>query len=895
MNTWLRNLRIAFELASPEDVYSGLIHRDSFLSRNLNTYIDSFGMSEGCYNMLSRKLDKAYSIDEIRLMYEDMKNMCCARSDIPHSLFQLLVGFGMEIFRYENGMPVCKRNKIMSLRAISLLLGQDILTMAYLAYLTFSGKISRQTVFDWDTKVETDDNRLKGILRKGIAENHFHLEGSTPLFSLSWVAVMNHPQIISKFFSDLYGGKSPFDVRRSATISFSDQYHSMGWEQRLRCAVWIRYRMFCIVNGITYDNTKTISQLDFEFADTPELNTVITDLRLEYGCRFDQQGKYKKCLDYAIRSDNIFFDQNSKNRLLCGERELLYQCFLNCFYGKFTHEQQDLFYLYLLIKTGFRSELVQVNREIGFANFSIYQSRKSTFWKMLPEYLIESRRLTINAAFETGTIKSLELRIQPKKTPEDNITQIEKEDRCVLSADSNHRFSADEQTVSRYTKKEQVKMGLDFPFFFVLHFIKRQMKKPLKSDAFSAQTPRNSEVRETARRCSLSLAEALEKSDYLCSRIRGIDAASFEIGCRPEVFATEFRFLKSFVPRERPIDLCSDIKRLRPKLGITYHVGEDFLDISDGLRAIDEAIRFLHMSRGDRLGHALALGVDPKIHYRTKHKLVIMPKQDMLDNLVWILKKSVEYGITVESNLREKMRSCAKRLLTEIYGDCIQEQGITVTLDDYYHSWELRGDNPEYYAERRYNPVYKQEGRLCTQDSILEKYRDCFEDDWCDDIYRHKNNISGILHYYHYGFNERNEGLKVFKFEVEEEYIRLMAELQKKMREIISEKGIAIECNLSSNHLIGTFGEYYLHPIFNFNSHKLSPKYNVDDISVSLNTDDQGVFDTSLENEYALLVQCMSEMKDEHDRRLFGDEVIYEYADYIRRLGVEQTFPSPSI
>lgn len=48
---------------------------------------------------------------------------------------------------------------------------------------------------------------------------------------------------------------------------------------------------------------------------------------------------------------------------------------------------------------------------------------------------------------------------------------------------------------------------------------------------------------------------------------------------------------------------------------LTYHVGEDFLEISDGLRAIDEAILFCDMKRGSRLGHATVLGIDLDRYY----------------------------------------------------------------------------------------------------------------------------------------------------------------------------------------------------------------------------------------------------------------------------------------
>lgn len=71
-------------------------------------------------------------------------------------------------------------------------------------------------------------------------------------------------------------------------------------------------------------------------------------------------------------------------------------------------------------------------------------------------------------------------------------------------------------------------------------------------------------------------------------RILGIDAASNEVGCRAEVFGSVFRYLKNHI---KVVDDGLTRKKL-PQLGATYHVGEEFLDIADGLRAIDEAIHF---------------------------------------------------------------------------------------------------------------------------------------------------------------------------------------------------------------------------------------------------------------------------------------------------------------
>ncbi|GHU94614.1 hypothetical protein FACS1894208_06000 [Clostridia bacterium] len=86
--------------------------------------------------------------------------------------------------------------------------------------------------------------------------------------------------------------------------------------------------------------------------------------------------------------------------------------------------------------------------------------------------------------------------------------------------------------------------------------------------------------------------------------MRGIDAANSEIGCRPEVMATGFRYLAAFEPR---IGIENPFADNIPPVIIhrTFHVGEDFLDLTDGLRAIHEACLFLGLSDNDRIGHGI--------------------------------------------------------------------------------------------------------------------------------------------------------------------------------------------------------------------------------------------------------------------------------------------------
>lgn len=61
-------------------------------------------------------------------------------------------------------------------------------------------------------------------------------------------------------------------------------------------------------------------------------------------------------------------------------------------------------------------------------------------------------------------------------------------------------------------------------------------------------------------------------------------------------------------------------------------------------------------------------------------------------------------------------------------------------------------------------------------------------------------------------------------------------------------------------------------------------------LSVSINTDDQGVFDTLLENEYALMTLALKKAKDKYGQYRYKIEDIYEWIDYVRSMGIEQIF-----
>lgn len=323
-----------------------------------------------------------------------------------------------------------------------------------------------------------------------------------------------------------------------------------------------------------------------------------------------------------------------------------------------------------------------------------------------------------------------------------------------------------------------------------------------------------------------------------------------------------------------------------PKICATYHVGEDFMDIVDGLRAIDEAIIFLEFESGDRLGHALALGIDPFDYYRLKGNNVSLSKQDLLDNNVWLLNKSKSVNIDLESSLKQQLYDDVKRLIYEIYGAGFE-------MRDYCGSCQLRGDDPElyrrgYFDEIRYNQDLQFKKNIMTAQFNFCRIRKRYN---IKELEIYRNNPKAVELFWRYQFDHRvkKSGCEVETQHMSISLIKTIKKLQDEMQKEIARHNIAIECNLSSNVLIGSFERYEHHPIFRFYPISLCEDEIVQYVSV--NTDDQGVFDTSLQTEYTLLACVLHSIKNENGMPRYNDDMIYGYIERIRQNGFSQSFP----
>lgn len=796
------------------------------------------------------------SYDELQNNYDILLQSMRGKNSEDISVFNSVMNLTEKLLIYDGSEIRCKFDELLRWREISFYLGQDLLTCAFIASEDLKYGETNRRFFAWLPIIRSDDNRLHNILDKGMAENHFHLAGSTKVFELNWICLMNLIEGRLHDFKKIKSGMQRYQIDRlDLSVKNEDLYSVCQKGALLRCY------LFAVLKENRYleERLEKISDYLENGADVNSYTADLQDLINLCKNRYGASVKYEGILDYALERDMIDLN-DSECRLLAGERRLLYECYKAAKDKRFNTYQKNCFYQYLIIRTYFRGEMIQINRKNGFTNFAKYQDRKELFITGETAYQHELVRLALNEPLRKQNIQKLEVRICPKKK----------------ASDLYKNLRIGDQIVSELENKEAKDK-----LVYVLHFPK------IKDQKFCEGVPRNYNARKKAEKQMRSVMAFLEKGTSMNKYIRGIDTCASELDCRPEVYAQIYRYMADVV-FETNLENKMEHREVNKKLRMTYHVGEDFFDIVDGLRAIDEVLLFCGLKRNSRLGHALALGIDPYKYYEYKKYKLVLSKQVLMDDLAWILVKAKETGCNIESQLKTELEQRFYYLYQNVYGDAFSDK-MDVTYRDYYQSWKLRGDNPELYR------LGKKEFRDCVehqQRALIRFDRYAFNSglQTQGEIIRSKEKLRKLYYVYHYNKSVREKGQEQEEFKVDQRYAELVYQVQNKMIAQLTRDSIAIETNPSSNYLIGTIQKYDEHPILRFNSRKLrTPEKNMS-LSVSINTDDQGVFDTLLENEYALMTLALKKSKDKDNQPLYDIEDIYEWVDYVREMGLEQSF-----
>jgi len=656
--------------------------------------------------------------------------------------------------------------------------------------------------------------------RKGLNEMHMHLNGSTELdvlwpdacaaptgiYSELKEAQAKNPEPSAELYEQLEPGLGPH-----------------GFYKRLRAVRRVR------------------RQLVMELL--PDLAGTRTDGRPGNGLsalldaaefeREDTDWPYSRWPALSLHPTRVLFGSGAF-RPIIEEAGFLYAC-LNALRCETGHQAlgTGLYFNFLTLTQMARFAVQQVD-EKGFDQFQKY-TLLGTRERIERSYGQRFRQLNIREPFQT--LHHLEGRFAPKDTvvkTNELIAEIVKGylafRGCKALVDAAPLYGQPPPCLfgQSCVGSECKKSGRsDAEFSLVAHFIK---KLPNQSRDRTRRC-RDSDLRISLDEQARMLRTLRDGSSMVRALLRGVDGASNELHAPPEPFAPAFRMARiAGIPRA------------------TFHVGEDFRHLLSGVRAVAEALIFLDLRPGDRIGHATAIGIDPNLWLSRTASRIMLSRIDILDDAVFAHRRLSTLGrFTGELQHLES--------IIAVHSDALY--GKECSPDQLYRAWELRRLDP--LAVRLVERNILSLGRAVTGESIAAE--SIFMADTIVDAslavelrliaeFAGRSNTAFELFDLRHSL-EPKRAAELIETDAMLISPEACAALQDSVLSLVNERGIALETLPTSNLRISFYRDMTEHHLFRWlglSGPKLSNKP-----TVCLGSDDPGIFATNLKNEYAVI------------------------------------------
>jgi hypothetical protein len=311
------------------------------------------------------------------------------------------------------------------------------------------------------------------------------------------------------------------------------------------------------------------------------------------------------------------------------------------------------------------------------------------------------------------------------------------------------------------------------------------------------------------------IVNALKQKPERLQVLRGIDICGVEEAQPLWVSAETLRHL-----RER----SSEIAGRRPNPGLqplrlTLHAGEDFLWLTSGMRAIAEPFHWKLIERGDRIGHGIAITLDPVDWWkRNKGRVISVTRFDRLLDLAF-LAEYVDCPTSVQEKwLYEKIRECVIGLQLPLDSETGKLKDIVKAAKDVWR--ELGG---------------RLTRRLMT---TLERPSGPIHHNW--------------IHRYLWDRSLQSRAVKVVQLPVAGDRIErdLLFMARAKLIHEVALWQVCIESNPSSNLVVGSLDAMASQDFLAQRPTGVAPK-GKETLTWTISTDDPITFSTTLADEYA--------------------------------------------
>ncbi|WP_258297651.1 hypothetical protein [Paenibacillus peoriae] len=841
------------------------------------------------------------SMDEINLLMQKFYPMLCSDNEAEragfryHSskstisierklylhYFQILEEFGDSLISYRDGDVVFKywkndvnhdkewkfidfmehykgQDKVHFFHAISRFIPLDIVIILHFIKNGLHDPIQLHEFYQ---HINLADAALDDILRRGVAENHIHASAAFN-FSILWQAVMNgriEAGYLKKF--------------QPNHLAASQQVESYILTARL-----LRYIMTLYLKDQVYKNHSDAYQAEFfahkhdplfkwlrnNFAEEdPETLQILMNLLRDRDCAFLPAEDLISAID---RIRLAFTDVEEPEDL-----DFIFNIFPN-HRGVNTYGENIFLHLALLYKHLFQQSPAYVeNFEQFFRTFYIYLSIKNEFYQQVTQPTVmygldffrgyfdratdgivkngDYYKTMLRTLFQNRYLKKVELRISIK-------SKLNTNKKTLLEILSSYR------DVIREDYGVEDDPQVEFPMLGIVYHLIKQPDNSNK-DLWLYDEERNhtlkslhfGNLQEQYIKQIQHLQELRKVVPMATNFIVGLDAASLENNTPVQVFAPVFEEARdSKYDALRIVDPEGNILP-RQSLFFTFHAGEDFRHLISGLRRIDEVIRYCKLHAGDRIGHGIALGVHIPDWVR-HNPLVILPRGEYLDNLLWIW-GVYSYTPKLQTETLVYLERTIDRIAAELFGDVVSAGDLRIPV--LYSVYERR-------FKRRTKEVMK-----------LQQLKEISGD---EQEYERTMKLQDKLYVaYHQEATLRKMEEPIYVMANEIEQI-MMSDMQIYLIQKVSTNGIVIEVNPSSNEAIGEIDSVFGNQLF-----KLQSAGNIEltNVLVNVNSDDPMVFNTNVSNElvymyYGMLQQGM------------GRDAALDWIESLRRAGMDTSF-----
>lgn len=723
---------------------------------------------------------------ELTQAIDEFKRVCNRDYDgYDEKLWPLLYvsKIGGILLSMEHGRPVVRFEGLLRWRMLTLDVGEDLLSLSWLA-MREQDQIVERTDFAWEDVLLMEETRRHQLIgNKSLSDIHSHIGHTSDVFGIRWVYWMNN----------CWDEPKMRDNRQMACV-----------------AACIRYYIYQIVTGGGCPSDQDMKDVIDARVGGEMLQTLHDIIYRKVDTASDNSMKPNidgiEHWDYALRQDMAVGKEVLKSpyMMLAGERYLMYN-FLKMLYSGSQDATKFamMFYLYLLIKSRHRREFIQTNGLIGLSNYQQYEDADRN--DQLNGLSEAKRRYGVQTALGKMRNNYLEARVgmryknasddKKKKSSEANQGKEQEDKPLTEIRIEQPMFGAEKwkrEPLLRQVRLVVTFSKIKYEWKHRLTYIARIKEE---FDIIIKRTQRN---------------KRLKKKDF---SVVGIDFSSSDEYARPEVYAQLVRYAR---------------KKLFNHF--TYHAGEDFYDLMDGLRTIEDILVFLKWDRHCRLGHVIALGVNAERYYKDRGRNVIVTRQTLLDNLVWFLGMQTRYRFPLTGSVR----SILVEKIRELYGEI--GYSVPFDLDKYQKSMKLRGDFPL--------KGIKGEGMATFVNCSLGEGRTL-------DSLRRNADVKTLFDEYIGSEDIHKKGEEIIHWKMPVGIEDGLRRIQEALLDVIGKKKIAIESCPTSNYMIGPFERYDELPLHKFQN-RLTQN------NISINTDDKGIIATSIEGEYALIAAAMA-------------------------------------